>query len=54
MTSRVFGSILLVFAMTAFFSATGMIDWYRLNEVAFVQTGAMVLLFSFAVFHLFR
>ncbi len=54
MSSRVFGTVLLVLAITAFFSSTGVIDWYRLNEVAFAQQGVLVLLVSFAVFHLFK
>jgi hypothetical protein len=54
MASRAFGSVLLVLGVTAFYSVTGVIEWYRLNDVAFVQTGLMVVLFSFAVFHLFK
>jgi hypothetical protein len=54
MASRAFGSVLLVLGVTAFYSATGVIEWYKINEVAFVQMFVMVLLFSFAVFHLFK
>ncbi|MFH1895648.1 MAG: hypothetical protein ABIJ74_03700 [archaeon] len=54
MTSRIFGSVLLVLGVTAFFSSIGMIEWDLLNDVAFVQQSFLVLLFSFAVFHLFK
>jgi len=54
MASRTFGSVLLILGVTAFFSSMDMIEWSLLNETAFVQQGLLVLLFSFAVFHLFK
>ncbi len=54
MASRFFGAVMLVLGVTAFYSATGVIEWHRINEIAFVQIGVMVLLFSLAIFHLFK
>jgi hypothetical protein len=54
MASRVFGSILLVLGVTAFFSSVGMLRWELWNNIAVVQQGFLILLFSFAVFHLFK